>query len=217
MANTKTRIVRKFYVGPNGVVSRKPIADWTAVRFEYLAPTKDADGNAIVVTSTDFPRADLSEDMVSMLAAFGIFHKVGDDLAGIAEKAKAAGVAEHKKHGFALYAQERGQDLWAQLRDGVWLESSTDAVGGNLLFLAIARAKEEAKGAELTMEDRQKIANMLSDEATAKALAADLDVKIYMETIKQEKAEARRRKLMEEAAAEGRPAGESALSKLLAE
>ncbi len=194
--------VRKVYEYDDGSEGRSAKPNWTALRFEALAPEKDAEDNFIVLDQRRITREDAQKWETSDCAmGHGYSQKVGDDLAGLPKKAKEDGASFDDERGYADYAMERVDAMLDNFANGIWVTESEGGSGAGsvtILFTAICKAYENG-GAPLDEEAQATIRQKLKDEEFRKNAAEVAEVKAVMEEIKAERAAERAKKAREAA------------------
>lgn len=188
----RTSILRKVYVYSDGSEGRSAKAGWTGLRFELLAPTKDAEGKPVVLDSITVEPGMFPKETLECAIGHGFAQKIGDDLAGIATKAgkEEPPVGEDPVRGFVDYAKDRIESMIENLKAGVWVEEgegSTGAANVTILFEAIKAAKEKAGAAF----DEAATRKNLQDADYRKKASAVPAVKAEVERIKLERQTAR--------------------------
>lgn len=200
---TKMQHLRKKYVYENGESGRSAKPNWVKLVFELLGPKTDDDEPAPVVDTIEIERSEIGEDIVACAIGHGISQKLGDDLAGIAKKAKAEGVSPDETRGYADFILERLNAMLENFAAGVWVaegESASGAGSVTILLEAIVAAFK-ASGTELTEEQIAGVRLNLKDEAWRNQVKARADVAAQVEIIKAARAAERAKKAQEKAAA----------------
>lgn len=196
---------RKVYEYADGTEGRSAKPNWTALRIECLAPTKDKDDNFVVLETRRITREDAdSWDVAPCAMGHGYSQKLGDDLAGIAKKAKDDGAAFDKVRGYADYIAERLDAMIDNFRAGVWVSESEGggAASVTILFTAIVEAYADQDNA-LSDEKIAQLRERLKDEEYRKTASEVPEVKAKIEKIKADRAVERAKKAAEAAAKDG--------------
>lgn len=203
---------RKVYVYEDDTTGRSAKPNWKTLRFELIKPEKDAEGNLVVCDTVDIPRDTFLPEILDCGAGHGLMQKIGDDLAGLATKAKADQFSPDPETGFAEYIKQRIADMLDNFAAGVWITESEGKSGANVTILldAMMRAFSDS-GMELSEEQVAGIREKLKDEKYRSDAQAMPAVKAYVEEIKLERAK-ERAKAAKEAA---KDAGASDMSALI--
>lgn len=204
MASTRTQLVRKVYLDAEGESQRSAHKDAQVLRFEFLAPEKDAEDNAVVleVRNVDL-QGFLAEhsDMAFCAMGHGLSQKLGDNLAGIAGKAAKAepSVEPDPERGFVDFALELFDDALDNILSDVWVaegEGSSGAGNVTILVQAIV-AVLEANGREA---DVAEIRGKVKDKDYREKAKANPHVAAEVRKLEQARAEERLKKAQEKAA-----------------
>jgi len=199
----RTQLLRAVYVYADGSEGRSAKPDAKALRFEFLAPEKDAEDNAVVLETRTIDLEEFAREHAGMQhcsSAHGLRQKLGDNLAGIAGKAAKEEVDADPVRGFVDFALEIFDDSWDNILNDVWVAEGEGSSGGSnvtILLTAISRVLE-AHGKEFTVEELRKKLQDADYRTKAKANPA---VALEVRKIEQERAAARLAKAEEKAAA----------------
>lgn len=210
---TRTTLMRKVYVYDNGETGRSAKPNWTELRFEFLAPQKDENDNAVVLETISVTPDQFSNAIKHCALGHGISQKIGDTIAGIAKKAEKENISPDAERGYVDFAISMVEEALSDLGEDVWVSESEGGNGNagvTLLFEAVLAAYE-ANGKPVAEDARPALAAKLKDEATRKALRENPSVAAELAKIKAERAAERAKKA--KAAAKG--ADGNSLDKLL--
>lgn len=189
--------VRKVYGYDDGSEGRSAKPNWTSLRFEMLAPEKDADDNFIVVDTRTINRDSAEKwDVAACALGHGYSQKIGDDLAGLAKKAKDDGATFDDERGYADYIAERIDAMLDTFQNGVWVseaEGGSGAAQVTILFQALLEAYKNG-GQELDESQQATLREKLKNEDFRKSAGDVPEVKAAMENIKAARAAERAQK-----------------------
>lgn len=203
---TKLQHLRKKYVYDNGEEGRSAKPNWVKLVFECLGPKGEDDETAPVVETYTVERDKLSDDIMACAFGHGISQKMGDDIAGIAKKAKAENVEYDETRGYADFIVERLTAMAENFAAGVWVAEGESASGSGsvtILLEAIVRAFGKA-GTELSEDQIAGVRANLKNTEWRDAVKARADVAAEVAAINAERAAQRAAKAQEKLAnAEG--------------
>lgn len=207
--------VRKVYV-KGDETKRSAFEGWEVLRFEMLAPEKDAEGNPVVIDTFDVSRGEVPQSIADCAFGHGISQKLGDNLAGIDKKVSAEGSelpGYDAQRGYANAIRALLEDQMEDLRNGIWVsEAEGGAGGGNVTILLEAVKAAFAKGGtELSDEQIAAFKTALADKEQAKAVKSNPAIAAEIARINKERADARAK----EAAKRAKDAGAGGLADLL--
>ncbi len=210
---TKISHMRKRYELDDGTSVRSAVPNWAALVFELLGP-KGADDKAPVVDTFRIPRDEVGlgdnvSDHAACAVGHGLFQKLGDMFSGIASE-------DHEYHptrGYADVIRDGLEEMWADIRNGFWVEERAQGGGGGnvtMLLAAAIKALTNA-GKDVDAAARDKLTSALKTKEGRESWSKQPQVRAILEEMKLEKAKARAAKAAEAA----EKAGGSDLASLL--
>lgn len=186
--------VRKVYTYADGSTGRSAKPEWVKLTFEMLGPKGDDDETAPVVDTFDFVRDDIPQEIHWCSSGHGLSQKGGDDIAGIAKKAKESGYDYDPVRGYADCIKERLGNVYDNILAGIWVaegESSSGAGNVTILLQAVMQVFENANR-ELSEDQIAAFRENLKDEEYRNELKARPDIDLQVRKILEERAAERR-------------------------
>lgn len=199
----KLSVMRKSYVYADGTVSRSAKADWTALRFDLFGAERK-DDKPVVVETVTFDRSAFPADILACAAGHGLMQKLGDEAAGLAEKAKKDGFSFDAERGYADFVRDSLlAPMIDNLTNGVWVEEGEGTSGaGNVVILAEAILRTMAEtNPDFVIDDEAKsrMIARLANKEVREGAKARVDVAKHVAAITAERAAERAAKAAEKA------------------
>lgn len=200
---TKISHMRKRYELPDGSLVRSAVPQWVAMVFELLGP-KGADDKAPVVDTFRIPRDEVglgegASDHAACAVGHGLFQKLGDQFSGIAGE----GHEYDPKRGYADVILTGLEEMWADIRNGFWIEERASGEKGQSITMLLAAALKALENAGKPTDDdvKAKLTAALKTTEGRASWSKVPAVKAILEEMKLEKAKERAAKAAAAAAA----------------